>query len=136
MKFKYLIPIVFLMIISIFRSVLSNSDEAAMIWPSSSLYESTVEKLPISVKDAHQLLLTKTKGHSEGFFSSKPIFIVGDEYYFAKPSKAEASINGFFVNGKTGRIEHRKSDFMIKARQKKLIMDSSMKIEVIYDSQE
>jgi hypothetical protein len=59
-------------------------------------------------------------GDTERYFSMTPIFIVGDDYFFAVGSKLDIPITGYFVDGKTRDIEYRKSSLTIKAGQSTL----------------
>jgi hypothetical protein len=91
-----------------------------ILWPGSDAYDERVEDLPLSPEEAHARLVDKTRDHPERFFDRAPIFIVDDEYFFSEPAKIEIPLQGFYVNGRTGVIEYRKSEAVIHAKEETL----------------
>lgn len=81
-----------------------------ILWPGTSAYDEKVHKLALSPEAAHNLLVSKTTAHPDHFFDRTPLFLVGDQYFFTEPRKTEIRLQGFYVNGTTGRIEYRVSD--------------------------
>lgn len=108
------------------------SESGDMIyWPGTPSYESRLKEFSISIEEADQLLVSKTRNHPDRFFDRTPIFIVGDEYFFAEPSKQDILLQGFFVNANTGKIEYRKSSVFIKSKQKRFPKDAFSEIQLI-----
>ncbi len=91
-----------------------------ILWPGTDAFNERVHSLPLSIEDALALLVSKTRARDERYFLKTPIFIIGDDYFFAEGSKLDIPITGYFVNGKTRDIEYRKSSLTIKAGQSTL----------------
>lgn len=95
-----------------------------ILWPGTSAYDEKVATLVLSPAAAHTALVEKTRTHPDRFFDRTPIFLLGDQYFFAEPHKAEIRLQGFYVDGTTGRIEYRVSDKMVKRGSMKLPDDA------------
>lgn len=122
---KLLLVVLIAMVFSVYNSVFAkDDDQVAIYWPDTSPFKKIVKSFSVSVEDAHQSLVAKTREHPDRFFEKTPIFIVGDEYFFAEPLKTEISLQGFYVNGMTGKIEYRKSNSSIKSKRKKMPKDA------------
>jgi len=118
------------MVFSVYNSVFAKGENQVKVyWPGTSSFKEVVKSFSVSVEDAHQSLVSKTREHPDRFFDKNPIFIVGDEYFFAEPLKTEISLQGFYINGMTGKIEYRKSSSSIKSKQKK--MSKNVYLEII-----
>ena len=95
-----------------------------ILWPGTSAYDEKVAGLALSPTAAHTALVEKTRTHPDRFFDRTPIFLVGDEYFFAEPHKTEIRLQGFYGDGATGRIEYRVSDKTVKRGSRKLPDDA------------
>jgi len=95
-----------------------------VLWPGTSAYDQKVGTLRLSPAAAHSTLVEKTRTHPDRFFDPTPIFVLGDEYFFAEPHKTEIRLQGFYVDGNTGRIEYRVSDKTMKRGSRKLPDDA------------
>ncbi|WHI47317.1 hypothetical protein [Microbulbifer sp. VAAF005] len=122
---KIFFVVLIAMVFSVHNSVFAKDDgQVVVYWPGTNSFKRVVKNFSVSMEDAHQSLVAKTRKHPDRFFDKTPIFIVGDEYFFAEPLKAEISLQGFYVNGMTGKIEYRKSNKSIKSKQKKIPKDA------------
>lgn len=98
----------------------ASQGENVILWPGTDAFNERVHSLPLSIEDALALLVSKTRARDERYFLKTPIFIIGDDYFFAEGSKLDIPITGYFVDGKTRDIEYRKSSLTIKAGQSTL----------------
>ena len=126
---KLLFVVLIAMVFSVYNSVFAKEDDqVAVYWPGTSSFKKVIRSFSVSVEDAHQSLVTKTREHPDRFFEKTPIFIAGDEYFFTEPLKTEISLQGFYVNGVTGKIEYRKSNSVIKPKRKKMPKDAYLEV--------
>lgn len=102
-----------------------------IIWPGTAAYEEKVGTLALSPVAAHSVLVDKTATHPDRFVDRTPVFLLGDLYFFTEPRKTEIRLQGFYVDGNTGRIEYRVSDKTAKRGLKQLPDDSFQSIVVI-----
>jgi hypothetical protein len=102
-----------------------------ILWPGTSAYEERVSTLALSPAAAHRVLVDKTAPHPDRFVDRMPIFLLGDQYFFTEPRKTEIRLQGFYVDGTTGRIEYRVSDKTVKRGAKQLPDDAFQSIAVI-----
>jgi hypothetical protein len=123
------------MVFSVYNSVFAEDNDQVVYWPGSISFKTIVKSFSVSVEDAHKSLVAKTREHPHRFFDKTPIFIVGDEYFFAEPLKDKISLQGFYVNGMTGKIEYRKSNYSIKSKQKKISKDVYLERVEMNDSE-
>jgi hypothetical protein len=108
--------------------LLSSQVHAPLYWPGTSSFKKIAGSFSVSAEDAYTSLVVKTSEHPERFFDKTPIFIVGDEYFFAEPLKSEISLQGFYVNGMTGKIQYKRSNRSIKSKQKTMPNDVYLEI--------
>ena len=108
-------------------------EDEIILWPGTRAYEEKVGKLAISIEQAYRLLVSKTEDHPARYVYPNPIFIVGDDYFFTLPEKAGGILlQGFYVNGRTGVIEYRRSTTSIKKKKRqKLPKNAFTEIEKI-----
>lgn len=110
-----------LLVLSTSKEGCASGAQTVILWPGTDAFNQQVKSLPLSVDEAREHLISKTRDHPDHFFDRTPIFIVGDEYFFSVPSKIDAvSLQGFYVNGRTGVIEYRRSNVTIHSRDKTL----------------
>lgn len=107
-------------IFGFFEDIKATEIESSISWPETTQYLHALKKFLISADEAHKILSSKTRDHPDRFFDRKPVFIVGDMYFFSEPSKFDVRLQGFYVNGKTKEIEYRESALFIKVNQKKI----------------
>lgn len=105
--------------------------EVLILWPGTDAFSERVADLPISIEEAHSRLVEKTRDHPARYFDARPIFIVGDDYFFSDLSKVDVPLKGFYVNGRTGAIEYRDSVIAIVAHAKTLPPHAFTRIEPI-----
>jgi len=91
------------------KDVVWGGSSDVILWPETPLYSEKVRTLVLSPTEARALLVQNIKQRPDRFVDRSPIFLIGDQYFFAEPRKAEIRLDGFYVDGLTGRIEYRKS---------------------------
>lgn len=118
--FKSFFGVVILIVGSgIWNNTLSkNSNYIVIYWSGTKSFDAIVNNFSVSSKKAYQLLLAKTRDHPDRFFDRFPVFIIENKYFFTEPLKSSVPLQGFYVDGFTGKIEYRKSDVLIKSKQK------------------
>lgn len=89
-------------------------------WPGSPEFETKTRSFALSPEDAHDLLLKKIGDRPDRFVDPSPLFIVDQTYFFTEPDKTEIRLQGFYVDGMTGRIEHRTSNHAIRVGSTRL----------------
>jgi hypothetical protein len=102
-----------------------------ILWPGTSAYDEKASTLALSPAAAHSILLDKTATHPDRFVDRTPIFLLGDQYFLTEPRKTEIRLQGFYVDGTTGRIEYRVSDKTVKRGSKHLPVDAFESIAII-----
>lgn len=83
-------------------------------WPGTTAYDESVRNLKLTPEAALHLLVESTTEHPERFVDKAPVILMGQDYVFAEPRKTEIRLQGFYVNGMTGRIEFRTSQKTIE----------------------
>jgi hypothetical protein len=85
-----------------------------VVWPGEPSYAARVETLPVSPAKALALLVDQARTHEHLYFHKSVMLLAGDDYFFpSKISKTELLLEGFYVSGRTGRIEFRRSSATI-----------------------
>ena len=110
----------------------AGSDEGLLVWPGQSAYEAKLANLRITPDAALALLVRKTQGREDHYSWKKPLFVIGDDYFFpSRISKTDVPLEGFYVNGMTGRIEYRKSRLAIEQFEDRLPPGAFSETEVV-----
>lgn len=107
-----------------------HGESEMILWPETSAYAQEVTSLRLSPTAAHTVLVANTRTHPDRFFDPTPMFLLGGKYFFAEPRKKEIRLQGFFVDGTTGRIEYRVSDKTV-SRGAKSLPDDAFKSSTI-----
>jgi hypothetical protein len=103
-----------------------------ILWPRTSPYDEKVATLKLSPQAADTLLVAKTRDRPDRYFDRTPIFLVGNWYFFAVPSKTgPVGLQGFYVDGMSGRIEYRVSNKTVKHRSRKMPDDAFQSTSVL-----
>ncbi len=77
----------------------------ANVFPGSEYYEKRVESFKITPEEAYDLALEQAEEDNKlQFLSKKPTVATKDSYVFSMPQGSGASLQGYHVNGKTGKV--------------------------------
>lgn len=77
----------------------------AYVFPGSQYYADRVEKFKISPDEAYDIALEEAQSDNKlQFLSKRPTVATRDSYVFSMPQGTGASLNGYHVNGKTGKV--------------------------------
>jgi hypothetical protein len=92
-----------------------------ILWPATDAYAERVASLPVSEEAAFAKLQERWDRLPDRYFSRTPFCLIGDDYYFyTELSKRPVPIAGYFVDGRTGAIEYRKSPIVLEPQQNAL----------------
>lgn len=79
------------------------------VFPGSPAYDRRVEKLRLTPDEAAKLAYRKAKEDDQlQFVSRKPIAIVKNSYIFGMPQASGANLQGYQVDGNTGKVSFNK----------------------------
>jgi len=102
-----------------------------ILWPNTKQYDAKVATLALSPQAVHALRVEKTRDRPDGFFDPSPLFIIGDEYFFTVPEKAETRLQGHYVDGTTGVIRYRTSTKTVRGRAREFPEDAYQSVTVV-----
>src|SRR5262249_23662961 len=89
--------------------VQSPTNSSRLVWFGTREFDDEAARLTLSPKAAHDLLVSKTRGYRYRYFDQTPVFIYGNEYFFADISKTDVALEGFYIDGMTGKASYRTS---------------------------
>lgn len=85
------------------------------VYPGSDDYEKRVQSFKISPDEAYALALESARADNKvQFLSRRPTVIVGRWYIFSMPRASGASLQGYHVNGDSGKIKFVSEDKVIQ----------------------
>jgi len=85
-------------------------------WISSKAFDQKEEYFLITSEEAYEIILKWEENNESKILSwDEPQLIVEDYYYFPPFEKIMSSLTGYYVNGNTGELEFRISDYNIRS---------------------
>jgi hypothetical protein len=105
-----------------------SSDSYAVVLRTDAEYLSKVTEFSYNPTKALGLVRERASKCGSGYFGSKPTAIIGDFYLFNVSDKSKIHLEGYYVNGFTGRVEIRESKTKIGPREKKVLTSVFTKI--------
>jgi hypothetical protein len=102
-------------------------DDNRVAWNGSRAYTKMIKGFAIKPAGASRIAWRGRK-ILERPISRESAFIVGQWYWFGRETKIDAPLEGYYVNGDSGKLEYRESDKMIKSGGRKLPKEPWSKI--------
>jgi hypothetical protein len=124
---------VFAMLLGTSCQANDGSGRPQIYWQRTKAYAEQASKFKINADDALKQLVQKLQARNDRRANRLMLLvIVNDCYLFGPPEKTTTNLTGFYVDGMTGRIEHRVTDHPAIGYGKRPKAVAYQSIEVIY----